>query len=154
MTIRGRYGRAYIEEGREGVHSTFESHERDRVGRKGGVPSVHTDDGRNSVLFCIREMRSRCSALARKPPPSCDRLRGDRDKWSRLKTSITRQSNKLEAARDRQLIYGPFFSPSPSFPPFARGHQRAAHAPHIRSYHRRRPRRPSRNTNGGADERQ
>ena len=99
------------------MHSTFESHERDRVGRKGGVPSVHADDGRNSVLFCIREMRSRCSALARKPPPSCDRLRGDRDKWSRLKTSITRQSNKLEAARDRQLIYGPFFSPSPSLRP-------------------------------------
>ena len=24
---------------------------------------TRTDDGRNSVLFCIREMRSRCSAL-------------------------------------------------------------------------------------------
>ena len=115
MTIRGRYGRAYIEEGGErGCIPLLKAMSETEWDEKGAfLRCTRTDDGRNSVLFCIREMRSRCSALLLGSGPlvSCDR-RGDRDKWSRLKTSITRQSNKLEAARDRQLIYGPFFSPS------------------------------------------
>ena len=81
-----------------------------------GVPTVHA----GIVLpFCTLEMLPRrettrlCSEAA---------LEIDRDKWPRLKASITGQSNKLEAARPRSPInLWPFFSPSRSLTR-ARGH--------------------------------
>ena len=65
MTIRGRYGRAYIEEGRErGCIPLLKAMSETEWDEKGAfLRCTRTDDGRNSVLFCIREMRSRCGAL-------------------------------------------------------------------------------------------